>query len=271
MLACCSGLTTVLLVTHDLVAMETSDLRREILQVLREESQTHVNAIESRIRQRCDDYSRGDALLLQEVIWELLLQGVLAPGKNSLNLHLPFLHLTTYGARCLEEDALLLHDSTEYLSRFGDEADDEVILAVHEALQCFLSGRAVAAVSMLAGAGERLIDRLASAVIDSRPPGRAQGALRSQLTKAGRDAVRRASIVQQALPGALQDEVHVHLGDLVALLRLTRDKDGLALARTVELERAHAALLTFPSTYCWIQQVIDHLAGIAGRYRTAGS
>jgi hypothetical protein len=243
--------------------MEKTEIRQEVLRVLREEAQTHVNAIDARIRERREDYTRGDALRLQEVIWDLLVQGVLAPGKNSLNLHLPFLHLTTYGARCVEEATVLLHDPTEYLHRLEGSAGEEIIAAVHEAMQCFLAGRPAAAIALLGGAAERLVDGLAEAA-GNRLEGRTRGTFRARLTRAGRDAVRRASIVvdvllDSRLPEPIRASAEVHVGDLIGLLRLSRDERGLPLTRAIDLERAHAALLTFPATVRWCQEVAGAL------------
>jgi hypothetical protein len=245
--------------------MEKSELRREVLKILREESQTHVNAIEARLRQRCETYERGDALRLQEIIWELLMQGILAPGKNSLNLHLPFVHVTAYGARCLEEHEILIHDPTGYLEQFAQGTAPELIRLIHEALRCFLSGHPTASVVLLSAAGERLIDALAAAAVATQPSGHTQGTVRGRLTKAGRDLFRRTEIVREQLlalrPGGTNDsEIELHLGDLVALFRLTRDDRGLPVAPPVDRERAHAALLTFPSTVRWCRAAIDALA-----------
>ena len=70
--------------------MDRSRLSLLVFDVLRKNPQTHVHAVENEIRQIADDYDRHDVLTLHEIIWDLLVQGVLAPGKNSLNLNLPF-------------------------------------------------------------------------------------------------------------------------------------------------------------------------------------
>ncbi|MBU0595900.1 hypothetical protein KJ567_04370, partial [Candidatus Bipolaricaulota bacterium] len=82
--------------------MEKQQIRELTLQVLQKNPQTHVHMIENEIRQLTNEYDRHDTLALQEVVWDLLVQGVLAPGKNSLNLNLPFVHVTEYGACCLD-------------------------------------------------------------------------------------------------------------------------------------------------------------------------
>jgi len=240
-----------------LTAMERSELRSEVLRVLRAEPQTHVNAIENRLRGAREDFTRGDTLRLQEVVWELLLQGIVAPGKNSLNLHLPFLHVTEYGARCLEEETVLLHDPDGYLAQFEEGLDARVMSAVYEAIQSFLVGRPKATIAMLAAAAERLIDALVTALLASASQGRERGILQTRLTKAGREVVRRAEIVAERLHagGCLAEDVladiDVHMGDLIAILRLTRDEVGSPWVREVDHHRAHAALLTFPAACRW--------------------
>jgi hypothetical protein len=244
--------------------MEKSELRREVLRVLREESQTHVHAIESQLRQTCEEYGRGDALRMQEVIWELLLQGVLAPGKNSLNLHLPFLHLTEYGARCLEDDDVPLHEPESYLARFGEATAEGVLAGVREAIRCFLSGRHAATMLLLTAAVEHLVERVADALRAGGTPGGSAEAFEAGLDEAGRDLQQRIAVIADALgeaslPPDLAREVGLHFEDLRALLRWTRDDEGLPTVKSVDRDRAHAVLLTFPAVCEGIGNAVSHI------------
>src|SRR5262245_3178620 len=60
----------------------------------------------------------GDETLLLEVIWSLIIQGILVPGTNDTNPNLPFIRLTEYGQRCVREERLLPHDPDGYLREF---------------------------------------------------------------------------------------------------------------------------------------------------------
>jgi len=112
--------------------MDKTTLRPLVFEALQRTPQTHVHAIENEIRQKTAGYERGDALLVQEVIWELLLQGILAPGKNSLNLHLPFVHVTEYGQKCLETGAEAAYDPEGYVARLRAETEEQISTSVLE-------------------------------------------------------------------------------------------------------------------------------------------
>jgi hypothetical protein len=151
--------------------MDKALLRPAVFDVLRRTPQTHLHAIENEIRQRVEGYERGDALLVQEVVWDLLLQGVLAPGKNSLNLHLPFVHLTDYGQRCLDEGAIVAHDPDGYVERLragtGGAISDIVLESARDALLAFDRGLFRTSLILLSRAALELLREIRDA--DSSP------------------------------------------------------------------------------------------------------
>src|SRR5580700_8104320 len=53
--------------------------------------------------------------LIMEVVWSLIIQGILIPGLNDSNQGGPFLRLTEYGRRCIQEDRMLPHDPDGFL------------------------------------------------------------------------------------------------------------------------------------------------------------
>jgi hypothetical protein len=142
------------------VGMEKQALRPLVFDALRRTPQTHVHAIETEIRQRAEGYERGDALLVQEVVWELLLQGVLAPGKNSLNLHLPFVHVTEFGQKCLDEGAIAAYDPDGYVARLRSETEErisgDVLESARDALLSFHRGLFRASLILLSRAAAQV-------------------------------------------------------------------------------------------------------------------
>jgi len=251
--------------------VEKAELRPLVLEILRKDPQTHPNAIEHQLKAFAEGYQRHDALKLQEVIWELLVQGLLAPGKNSANLHLPFVHVTEYGARCLEEDALLLYDPDGYLhglqKRLPAPPDATLLCYVREALSSFLSGRYLAAILALDVASERTVDLLVAAVAGARRDPRERTALRRTVKQAGRSLERRLDAVRPyleplPLPAPLKDVPRLDLPSLMTLGRLSRDEEGLPTERSVDRETAHAVLLTFPETCERVFALIEHLGSI---------
>jgi hypothetical protein len=94
----------------------------------------------------------GDPELINEVIWSLIVQGVLVPGLNDANLNWPFLRLSEYGKRCVAEERILPHDPDGYLREFHKavpSADPSISEYLEESLQCYLRGLNKASAVML--------------------------------------------------------------------------------------------------------------------------
>jgi len=239
-----------------------------VLKALRREGQTHLHAIDHEIRRLAPEYQRQDILKLQEILWELLLQGVLAPGKNSLNLNLPFVHVTEYGARCLEEDALVLHDPDGYLEQLkqhvGDPLDEVVRESVRESLLAFLAGRFVAAAAMLGMAAERCLDLVIAAYLEAAADPSRKQAFEAALNDAvggvkDRFDIVRKELVVLSLPKELRDGLDPLWSGLSGLVRYTRDNAGHPVVRAVDRGTAHGNLLLFPQYCKQVSELIGHL------------
>jgi hypothetical protein len=116
---------------------------------------------------------RGDATLLNEVIWSFIIQGILVPGLDDANQGWPFLRLTEYGRRCLAEDRILPHDPDGYLREFHKaipNADPTMTEYLQESLQCYIHGLNRPSVVMLGCASEQavlvLIESCAESIAD---------------------------------------------------------------------------------------------------------
>ncbi|MCK5584438.1 hypothetical protein KAJ02_00025, partial [Candidatus Bipolaricaulota bacterium] len=212
--------------------MDKAALRPYVFEILKKTPQTHFHAIENDLRKVVESYERHDVLTLQEILWELLVQGVLAPGKNSLNLNLPFVHLTEYGSQCIEDGRILAHDPDRYVERLretaGDGVDDFVLHSVREALTVFLSGSWSSAVILLARAAEHLFDRLANASIRA---GHRDGRGTKRLEQSPRFSRSRAhavirSLQHRSLSPPLAESIEPQLNGLLALIQLSRNQDG---------------------------------------------
>ncbi|HEX32117.1 MAG TPA: hypothetical protein ENF88_00310 [Candidatus Acetothermia bacterium] len=226
--------------------MDKEELRQLVFKVLRRDPQTHLNAVEYQVRGLAEDYDRHDALKIQEIIWELLVQGVLAPGKNSLNLNLPFFHVTDYGYDCLESGEVILHDYDRYLhdleASIDEPLDPTIRTYVHAAQKAFLCGNYLATMSLLADAGSRCVDMVnhligkaqdQHSVMGKHPTHAEIGSIHSYLPTLG-------------LSDELREEIALHLRGLENLIAHTRDEDGHPRAVSIGHWTAQSALLGFP-------------------------
>jgi len=109
--------------------------------------------------------------LAQEVFWQLIVEGILAPGMDPNNLHLPWFHITGHGREVLAAGESQPYDPTGYLARLRDRIpvpDTTVTAYLAESLETFRKGNYVPSTVMLGIAAERvfllLCDSLAAAL-----------------------------------------------------------------------------------------------------------
>lgn len=111
---------------------------------------------------------RRFVVLANEVMWQLLAQGVITPGFDSANLSLPFFRVTDYGQKVLESGRFIPHDPTGYLDELramgGVITTDVTIAYVEEALRCFTSGCHLASVLLLGVAAESVFNGMCDIV-----------------------------------------------------------------------------------------------------------
>lgn len=243
--------------------MDKQTLRPLVFEILKKTPQTHFHAIENDLRKLSESYERHDILTLQEVLWELLVQGVLAPGKNSLNLNLPFVHVTDYGAQCLEDGLILAHDPDRYIEqlkgRVSGELDERVTQFAREALVVFLAGSWTSSVILLARAAEILFDRLADMLLSSQHQGDTH-----MLATSARFSRSQAQIVIQALsllnlPAQVSASVEPQLNGLVALIQISREPDGSPRWPQPSRDQVLGFFLLFPEQCTFVYHLMTAL------------
>jgi hypothetical protein len=113
--------------------------------------QKYVTSPEHRHRDRF-------SVLVREVMWELVAQGVISPGSDSANPDPPWFHVTEYGRKVLAAERFLPHDPGGYITdikKVSKACVTDVTLAfLEEALRCFTRGCHVASVLLLGVAAE---------------------------------------------------------------------------------------------------------------------
>lgn len=238
--------------------MEKADLRPLVLEVLRREPLTQFVNIEHSIRELAPEYRRNDSLAIREIIWELLVQGVLAPGYNHSKLDFPFIHVTEYGERCLDENAIVPHAPETYLEqleqRVGQPLDNVVLTYFREGLLTFLAGHYLAATVMLGVASERCVDLLVEAYSNAIADANRKAKFERKLKRAGRGVKRRFDVLRNellalALPAKLKDALDIQLSGVFTLIRYSRNDAGHPTGRMIDRDVAHGNLLLFPQ-YC---------------------
>lgn len=194
-------------------------------------------------------------MLALDVLWELMIQGVIAPGLNTLNPNLPFFHITEYGATVISEQKYMPHDPTGYLDHFRAEienADAVIIAYLTESLECFVRGNPIACVVMLGIAAERVFLLLCSALNDSLSDPSEKAEFDRVLDKIQR--------LQRGKPRPLPDNVNIMLCTIYDFIRCQRNDLGHPqdTLPNVAREEAYVNLRVFPSYYEMTNQVMAY-------------
>ena len=203
--------------------------------------------------------ARGDETALLEVLWSLIIQGILVPGLDDANQGWTFLRLTEYGKQCLAEDRVLPHDPDGYLKEFDESvpmADSTIREYLTEALQCFIRGLYRASAVMLGGASEKAV----LLMIESFPNSLGDPKLGTQFVREVEQAptiFRKYAIfedrfnkIRSKLPRELTENVDSLLRGVFDLIRSTRNDAGHpASGVIVDRDQVYAHLRLF-IPYC---------------------
>lgn len=202
---------------------------------------------------------RGESALIHEVIWSLIVQGILVPGLNDDNKEWPFIRLTDYGRRCIEKEAVLPHDPDQYLDDFCHNvtnADPVIVQYLTEALQCFLRDLQRAAAVMLGAASEKaillLIDSYVNAIAD--PSRKAQ--TENHVAKAN-SIYRKFDVFEKGFPTAkgnmprtLIDNTDSLLRGVFDLIRNSRNEAGHPASGEIISRDTNYSHLRLFTPYC---------------------
>ena len=209
-------------------------------------------------------------ILLQDVFWEFIIQGIIAPGTNLSNPNLPWFHITDYGRKVLESGEVLPHDPAGYLQRFRNDVgapDPTVEAYLSESLNCFTRGTYIASVVMLGVASERafllLCNALLNALSDPNEKSAFETILRRLAIKPKEDWVlSKIQAIQSTRPRPLPDNVNIMLTVIFDFIRSQRNNLGHPQddPPKTSREEAFVNLRMFPGYYKMLTQVVDYLS-----------
>lgn len=197
--------------------------------------------------------------LIREIIWSLIIQGILLPGLDDSNPNWPFLSLTEYGRKCITEDRILPHDPDGFLQSFNREvpnADATVVEYLTESLQCYIHGLHRSAAVMLGGASEQAVLLMIESYGNSIADVNAKQTFQANIQKA-QSIFRKYELfeakfagIKQRLPRTLTDNVDSLLRGVFDLIRSSRNDAGHpAIGASVSRDAVYSHLRLFPP-YC---------------------
>lgn len=208
---------------------------------------------------------------VRQLLWELLVHGILVFGKDDLNPNWPWYRLTEYGEKALAEQQAQPYDPDGFLDDFAavnPSADETVTSYLSEAVHTFNSGCYKASAVMLGCASEQLVLLLHEALGNS---------IKQQ---AKRDAFRKSSnwtihskfssvrdgledmIAARKLPKELHEVVRSDLVSGFELIRRCRNSAGHpGLSEEMRRETIFMNLTVFREYARQVLRLIAHFRG----------
>jgi hypothetical protein len=203
-------------------------------------------------------------MLVHDVMWEFIVSGVIAPGLNARNPHLPFFHLTDYGREVVAAEQFVPHDPSAYLKDLSDaipNIDATVLAYVTQSLQCYLRNLNVPSAIMLGIAAERVFLLVCDALQLQSDKERVKFAelLRRNAMKPKLDFVLHK--LSQVKTPDLPDNLNVTFAAIYDFIRQQRNEVGhpRPLPPAVTREQAFGYLRMLPGYYRAAQTLITYM------------
>ena len=255
--------------------MTKENLRSVLLEAVKNGDWENLPDLHAAIKTRADeqnivfDEEHELETYANQLIWELMIRGILAPGGDATYLDFQGLRLTESGRKYLGvETDVPETDPGKYIERLieqvGRSVDDLLKLYVQESLLTFLTGNFVSATVMLSVASERLLDLLIDEYARVSREKTGKEAFDAKIRRAGRstkerfDALR-ADLQKADLPKEIVETVDMQLSGLYTLIRYARNDEGAPSGRAFDKDTAHAGLLLFPQYCTRVYALISHL------------
>lgn len=195
---------------------------------------------------------------IREIIWGLVIQGIVVPGASTQQASLPFMQITEWGKKCLEDGEYLPHDAGQYISRLNSQiqgVDKYILLYLQDSLAAFRSGAYLASAVMTGVACERTLLLLRDSVGNALSTQQSKTSFASktknqQVRRVFDEIWKRLDPVHEKLAADLgKEDAKAELSGSFDLIRKTRNDAGHPTGRSISREEAHNLLLLFPQ-YC---------------------
>jgi hypothetical protein len=208
-------------------------------------------------------------LLAIDILWELMIQGILAPGSEGQNIRLPVFHVTDYGRIVLEKGKFLPNDPVGYIERINQvmkRPDDTILTYLSESLECFNKNCFVSAVILLGVASERefllLCESLLNALTDTKERAKFNKILDKRAIKPKFDWVfNKIQAILHTKSHSLPENLNIMLTVIFDFIRRQRNELGHPQERppSVSREEVFVNLNIFPDYLKTVDQVIAYL------------
>lgn len=211
------------------------------------------------------EVNQSDVLRCWAKLWEYITNGVLAPGSDSTNMDLPFLHLTKYGRDIIQ--GITPYSEHSYIQKIESVCnpllDDISKMYLRETLkslyrQCYLGG-----MILLGGFSEKVflnfLDLFLNCIHNSTKKASFESKINNKfLATKFNEFLKFLNPLKANLPRDLRHQLNLWLNNFFNYVRNVRNKVGHPTGREISKEELYAMLLTFPRYLEALNKLADY-------------
>jgi len=212
--------------------------------------------------------NQQDVNRVQDIFWDLLIEGIIRPGGNDFKSpELPFYHITEYGQHVLAGNRPTPYDPDDYFKRLHAEIptlDQNIVMYLDEALHTFRVGRLLSAAVMLGSASEKALLLLIAAYIEALAPSRRakfEKDIQGKRIKGQFDKLRACiqSHLEPLLDADIREDLDTRLLGTFSLIREIRNDSGHPTGKKQDRIVVYTHLHGFPGYLQKVYQIITWL------------
>ncbi|WDQ34953.1 hypothetical protein PTQ21_12210 [Paenibacillus marchantiae] len=202
---------------------------------------------------------------VREIIWNLIVEGVLMIGINASNSEWPWLKLTDYGHSVVDSEMPMPHDPSGYLSSIKQdipEIDELIITYMTECLKAYRINLLLSSTIMLGCASEKalllLIDSFINSFHDEAKRKQIYDKFANRMIKRQFDELTRSlTTIQSSIPKDISDGLNNVLLGVFEMIRNYRNDAGHPTGVTISKEQVYANIQVFIPYLKKIYQLIN--------------
>lgn len=211
----------------------------------------------------------NDQLHILDIIWDLIVERVITPGRDQSNVGFPFVRLTPFGLDVMSQSVPHYHDPDAYIAFLKStvpSVDPTIVQYVSEGINCFKRQLFFASAVMLGAAAEKgvllLLEAIAQSMSDPVKKKEAE-----QLLERGRlptiySRIREtlaALTENDTIPYTVHQGCNEHLVSLYEMIRVQRNDAVHPVAGNVDKAKVFLSLQTLPVALELTYKLIDWL------------
>lgn len=248
--------------------MNRNEIKLHLYNHLKQKSKTQMGHIFKYFTDEVGkDETRKNELIILDIIHELVTNNILRPGIDRSNCKYPWLGLTEYGKKCIEEENLLPFDPEGYIKEVKDQIpniDDVVLTYLSESISTYNRNCLLSSTITLGAASERamllLIDAFVDSVQDSEKKERLQRKMEKNLFIYSKYKIFMEEFdkIKKTLPDDLKKNVETYLEGIFGFIRINRNNTGHPTGMKVKKKVIYSNLQIFADYGKRIFELIDY-------------